>query len=92
MPEVVHADQVVPPSPDPMSLTDDLRQFAVVHRGHGTVISTASAETELGYDLRLRCTCGRPYYVYVTPEIAAETSWPGRNGTDAEEEVGDPHT
>ena len=32
----------------------------------------ASPATETGYDLRLRCTCGQSYYVYVTPEIAAE--------------------
>jgi hypothetical protein len=39
---------------------------------HFTVTYTASAATEDGYDLRLRCTCGQSYYVYVTPEIAAE--------------------
>ena len=55
-----------------MSLTDNLRQFAVAHRRGGTVIYTASAETASGYDLRLRCTCGQSYYVYVTPEIAAD--------------------
>jgi hypothetical protein len=31
-----------------MSLTDDLRQFAVVHRGHGTVTYTAISATESG--------------------------------------------
>ena len=55
-----------------MSPTDDLRQFAVAHRRCGTVTYTASAATEYGYDLRLRCTCGQHYYVFVTPEIAAE--------------------
>ena len=55
-----------------MSLTDDLRAFAVVHGGHGTVTYTASSATESGYDLRLRCTCGQHYYVFVTQEIAAE--------------------
>jgi hypothetical protein len=55
-----------------MSLTDDPRKFAVVHRGHGTVTYTASAETESGYDPRFRCTCRQSYYVHVTPEIAAE--------------------
>ena len=55
-----------------MSLTDDLRAFAVVHRGHGTVTYTASAGTNAGYGLRLVCTCGQHYYVFVTPEIAAE--------------------
>jgi hypothetical protein len=55
-----------------ISLTDDLRSFAGVHRGHGTVTYTSSAATEDGYDLRLRCTCGQSYYVFVTPEIAAE--------------------
>ena len=38
-----------------MSLTDDLRKFAVAHRVHGTVTYRASADTETGYDLRLRC-------------------------------------
>jgi hypothetical protein len=55
-----------------MSLTDDLRGFAIVHRICGTVTYTATAATEIGYDLRLRCTWGQSYYVYVTPEIAAE--------------------
>jgi len=55
-----------------VSLTDDLRQFAVAHRRCGTVTYTAIAATESGYDLRLRCTCGQSYYVYVTPEVAAE--------------------
>jgi hypothetical protein len=55
-----------------MSLTDDLRQFAMVHRGHGAVTYAVTSATEHGYDLRLRCTCGQSYYVYVTPEIAAD--------------------
>ena len=55
-----------------MSLTDDLRAFAVVHRICGTVTYTASVATETGYDLRLRCACRQNYYVYVTPEIAAD--------------------
>jgi hypothetical protein len=55
-----------------MSLTDDRRQFAVAHRRCGTVTYTASAATEYGYDLRLRCTCGQHYYAFVTPEIAAD--------------------
>ena len=55
-----------------MSLTDDLRAFAVVHSVHGTVTYTVSAATESGYDLRLRCTCGQHYYVFVTLEIAAD--------------------
>jgi hypothetical protein len=55
-----------------MSLTDDLRAFVFAHRVHGTMTSKVSAETESGYDLRLRCTCGQSYYVFVTPEIAAE--------------------
>ena len=38
-----------------MSLTDDLRSFTFAHRVHGTVTYRASAETETGYDLRLRC-------------------------------------
>jgi hypothetical protein len=50
-----------------MSLTDDLRSFAIPHRAHGTVTYTASAASETGYDLRLRCTGGPSYYVYVTP-------------------------
>jgi hypothetical protein len=53
-------------------LTDDLRSFASPHRAHGTVTYTATAATENGYHLRLRCTCGQSSYVYVTPEIAAE--------------------
>jgi hypothetical protein len=36
------------------------------------VTYTASAETASGYDLRLRCTSGQSYYVYVTPEIEAD--------------------
>jgi hypothetical protein len=36
------------------------------------VTYTASAATETGYGLRLRCTCGQAFFVYVTPEIAAE--------------------
>ena len=55
-----------------MTLLNDLRQFAVVHRRCGTVTYTASAATESGYDLRLRYTCGQHYFVFVTPEIAAE--------------------
>jgi hypothetical protein len=55
-----------------VSLTDDLRQFAIVHRICGTVTYTASAATEERDDLRLRCTCGQSDYVYVTPEIAAD--------------------
>ena len=39
-----------------MSLTDDLRSFVIPHRAHGTVTYTASAATEYGYDLRVRCT------------------------------------
>jgi hypothetical protein len=54
-----------------VSLTDDVRQFAVVHRRGGTVTYTASAATEYGYDLRRRCTCRQDYYVFVTPETAA---------------------
>jgi hypothetical protein len=42
----------------------------MVHRGHGTVTYKASAATEAGYDLRVGC--GQAYYVYVTPEIAAD--------------------
>ena len=38
-----------------MSLTDDLRQFAVAHRRCGTLTYTASAAAESGYALRLRC-------------------------------------
>jgi hypothetical protein len=56
-----------------VSLTEDLRSFVIPHRGHGgTVTYTASTATETAYDLRLRCTCGQGYYVYVTPEIAAD--------------------
>jgi hypothetical protein len=55
-----------------VSLTDDLRSFAIPYGAHGTVTYTATAATETGYDLRLRCTCGQSYYVYVTPEIAAD--------------------
>ena len=55
-----------------MSLTDDLRSFVIVHRICGTVTYTASTATESGYDLRLRCTFGQHYYVFMTPEIAAE--------------------
>jgi hypothetical protein len=55
-----------------VSLTDDLRSFAVVHRVHGTVTYTAPAETPTGYDLRLRCTCGQHCHIFVTPETAAK--------------------
>jgi len=55
-----------------VSLTDDLRAFAVVHWAHGTVTYTASAATASGYNLRLRCSCGQHYFVFVTPEIAAD--------------------
>jgi hypothetical protein len=36
------------------------------------VTSRASGETEFGYDVRVRCSCGQQYDVFVTPEIAAE--------------------
>jgi hypothetical protein len=55
--------------------------------GHGgTLTYTVSGATEFGYDLRLCCTCGQSYYVYVTPRSRPRTSWPRRSGTDAEEQ------
>ena len=55
-----------------MSLTDDVKSFIVVHRVHGTVTTKASAGTDAGYGLRLMCTCGQHYFVFVTPEMAAQ--------------------
>jgi hypothetical protein len=55
-----------------VSLTGDIKAFVFAHRVHGTVTTKASEATDEGYDLPLRCTCGRAYYVYVTPEIAAD--------------------
>jgi len=55
-----------------VSLTDGIKAFVFGHRVHGTVTTKASEATETGYDLRLRCTCGQAYYVYVTPAMAAD--------------------
>src|SRR4029453_11399039 len=51
---------------DRVSLTDDLGGFVAPRRRHGgTVTYTVSTAAETGDDLRLRCTCGQSYYVYV---------------------------
>jgi len=55
-----------------MSLTDDIKAFVFGHRAHGTVTTKASEATDEGYDVRLRCTCGQQFEVFVTPEIAGE--------------------
>jgi len=53
-----------------MSLTDDVKAFALSQGRHTRVTTKAREATETGYDLRLRCTCGQAYCVYVTAMAA----------------------
>ena len=65
-----------------MNLTDNVRAFVFARRVHGTVTTNASAGTDAAYALRLVCTCGQHYYVFVTPEIVATTSSRRRRRTE----------
>jgi hypothetical protein len=58
-----------------MSLTDDLRQFAAVHSGHGTVTYTASAATESGYDLDFVAPAASTTTSSSRPRSRPTTSW-----------------
>ena len=55
-----------------MSLTDDVKAFAMKHTAHGTVAGDATEETPSGYDLTLWCSCGESFAVRVTPQMALD--------------------
>jgi hypothetical protein len=55
-----------------VSLTDDVKAFAIKHTAHGTVTGDATEETPSGYDLTLWCSCGARFAVRVTPDLALD--------------------